>query len=149
MQLRIGLVGQPKRRRGGICRACEQFEPSIVFRRARDFCYREHREWYIICTTYGLVSPQQVIGPDAPALHTLSSTERAQWAEKVTGQLMQRLERSQEPITFVLYTNQQYADLLQRAAPQILFELPLAGLSLHEKLRWYDARLSIHGRVLP
>jgi hypothetical protein len=82
MQLRIGLVGQPKRRRGGICRACEQFELSIVFRRARDLCSREYREWYIISTEIG-------------------------------------------------------------------FELPLAGLSFPEKLRWYDDRLSIHGRVLP
>jgi hypothetical protein len=149
MQLRIGLVGQPKRRRGGVCRASEQFEPSIVFRRARDFCVREHREWYIVCTTYGIVAPQQVIGSEAPALQTLSSTERALWAERVAGQLTKRLERSQEPISFVLYANQQYADLLQRAAPHIPFELPLAGLSLPQKLRWYDDRLSIHGRVLP
>ncbi|MGO8951476.1 MAG: DUF6884 domain-containing protein [Ktedonobacterales bacterium] len=149
MQLRIGLVGQPKRRRGGICRACEQFEPSIVFRRARDLCSREYREWYIVSTTYGIVAPHQVIGPEAPALHTLSAMERALWAQRVAGQLRERLDRSQEPITFVLYANQQYADLLQRAAPRILFELPLAGLSLPEKLRWYDDRLSIHRRVLP
>jgi hypothetical protein len=149
MEIRIGLVAQPKRRRGSICRAGEQFDPSIVFRRARDYCDREHREWYIVSTSYGIVAPQQVIGPEAPALHTLSSAERALWAEKVTRQLVARVERSQEPITFVLYTNQQYADLLVRAAPQIHFELPLAGLRLREKLRWYDDRLSIHGRMLP
>jgi hypothetical protein len=149
MQLRIGLVGQPKRRRGGICRACEQFEPSIVFRRARDLWSREYREWYIISTSYGLVAPQQVIGPLAPALHTLTATERAAWAQRVAKQLAARIERSREPITFVLYANKQYADLLQRAAPEIRFDLPLAGLSFPEKLRWYDDRLSIHGRVLP
>jgi hypothetical protein len=149
MQLRIGLVGQPKRRRGGICRACEQFEPSIVFRRARDLCGREYREWYIVSTNYGLVAPQQVIGPEAPALYALSATERALWAETVARQLAARIERSREPITFVLYANRQYADLLQRAAPEVDFELPLAGLSLPERLRWYDDRLSIHRRVLP
>jgi hypothetical protein len=149
MQLRIGLVGQPKRRRGGICRACEQFEPSIVFRRARDLCSREYREWYIISTRYGLVAPQQVIGPLAPALHTLTAAERAAWAQRVAEQLAARIERSREPITFVLYANKQYADLLRRAAPEIGFDLPLAGLSFPEKLRWYDDHLSIHGRVLP
>lgn len=148
MQLRIGLVGQPKRRRGDICRASEQFEASIVFRRARDLCYREHREWYIITTKHGIVAPRQVIGPEAPPLHTLNSTERTLWAEKVAQQLLQRLEHSRDPLVFVLYANQQHADLLQRAAPQIPFELPLAGLSLREKLRWYDDHLSIHSRVL-
>jgi hypothetical protein len=95
------------------------------------------------------VAPQQVIGPLAPALHTLTATERTAWAQRVAEQLAARIERSREPITFVLYANKQYAALLQRAAPEIGFELPLAGLSFPEKLRWYDDRLSIHGRVLP
>lgn len=148
MTTRIGLVAQPKRRRGGICRAREQFEPSALFRRAREFCDREHGEWYVLSTSHGLVAPQQVIGPDAPHLHLLSAGERADWARRAAEQLRERQERSATPITFVVYASQQYAELLLRAAPTLRFEQPLAGLALRERLRWYDERLRVYTRVL-
>ena len=64
----IGLVATSKRRRGGIARAHEQFDPSPVFRRARDFCDRSHSEWYVLSTLHLLAPPQQVIGAEEPAL---------------------------------------------------------------------------------
>jgi hypothetical protein len=148
MATRIGLVAQPKRRRGGICRAREQFEPSALFRRARDFCDREHGEWYILSTSHGLVAPQQVIGAQAPHLHTLDARARSTWARSITDRLRERQERSATPLTFVVYASQQYADLLARAAPDLAFERPLAGLPLRERLRWYDDRLRLATRVL-
>ena len=148
MTTRIGLVAQPKRRRGGICRAREQFEPSALFRRAREFCDREHGEWYVLSTSHGLVAPHQVIGADSPHLHLLTASERGEWARGVTERLHERQERSATPITFVVYASQEYAELLERAAPTLRFERPLAGLHLRERLRWYDERLRVHTRVL-
>lgn len=148
MTTRIGLVAQTKRRRSGICRAREQFEPSALFRRARDFCDREHGEWYILSTSHGLVAPHQVIGSDAPHLHLLSASERRAWARLVAEHLHDRQERSATPITFVVYASQQYAEQLLSAAPALRFERPLAGLPLRERLRWYDERLHVHMRVL-
>ena len=58
MARKIGLVAASKRRRGGIARAHEQFEPSPVFRRARDFCDRSYSEWYVLSTMYLLAPPQ-------------------------------------------------------------------------------------------
>jgi hypothetical protein len=138
MTTRIGLVAQPKRRRGGICRAREQFEPSALFRRASAFCDREHGEWYVLSTSHGLVAPQQVIGP----------AERADWARRAAEQLRERQDRSATPLTFVVYASQLYAEQLLRAAPSLRFEQPLAGLALRERLRWYDERLRVHTRVL-
>lgn len=145
----IGLVAQSKLRRGDICQARHQFEPSITFRRARDFCDREHFEWYVVTTSHGLIAPHQVIGADAPSLHTLPACERARWAAQVAAQLAGCADRFAQAPTFVLYASQQYAELLMRAAPpSIQFELPLAGLSLGQRLRWYDERLQIRSRVL-
>ena len=87
----IGLVAASKRRRGGIARAHEQFDPSPVFRRARDFCDRAYSEWYVLSTVYLLAPPQQVIGAAEPALYMLDATERAAWAEAVVGQLRLRV----------------------------------------------------------
>lgn len=78
----------------------------------------------------------------------MSAQERAKWAERVAGQLSARMERSAQPLTFVLYASKQYAELLTRAAPFATFELPLAGMSLRERIRWYDERLQIRARVL-
>jgi hypothetical protein len=144
----IGLVAASKRRRGGITRAREQFDLSPVFRRARDFCDRAYSEWYILSTDHLLVPPQQVIGAREAALHMLSASERATWAEGVAAQLRLRAERSAEPLTFVLYASSWYAELLQRAAPDLTIQTPLSGMSFVERLHWYDDRLRFAPRVL-
>jgi len=137
MARKIGLVAASKRRRGGIARAHEQFEPSPVFRRARDFCDRSYSEWYVLSTMYLLAPPQQVIGAD-----------RVAWAGAIARQLRARVGRSAEPLTFVLYASQLYAELLVRLAPDVLFEMPLTGMSFVERLHWYDDRLRTQPRVL-
>ena len=144
----IGLVAASKRRRGGIARARDQFDPSPVFRRARDFCDREYSEWYVLSATYLLIPPRQVIGASEPALRMLSATERIAWADAVVEQLRLRAGRSAEPLTFVLYASQRYAELLMREAPDLTFETPLSGMSFVERLHWYDDRLRIEPRVL-
>jgi uncharacterized protein DUF6884 len=148
MTTQIALVAARSRQRGIICRAEEQFEPSYVFRRARDYCRRTYSEWYIVSTAHGLLMPQQVIGPGEPSLHALSADERRQWVAGVGASLAARAARSAEPAVFVLFASQLCAELLQRAAPDCAFELPLGGLSLGERLRWYDERLATRPRLL-
>lgn len=145
----VGLVAASKRRRGGIHPASEQFGLSPVFRRAREYCDRMFGEWYILSTTHLLLPPHQVVGAREPALHMLSAPGRNRWAEAVAEQLCERRHRSGEPITYVLFASQFYAGLLARAAPDVTVEYPLAGLSLSQRLHWYDERLRIQPRVLP
>jgi hypothetical protein len=38
--------------------------------------------------------------------------------------------------------------LLTRASPDVRFEAPLGGLTLGERLRWYDERLRVRQRLL-
>lgn len=144
----IGLVAASKRRRGGVARAHEQFDPSPVFRRARDFCDRAYSEWYVLSTAYLLVPPQRVIGASEPALFLMSAAERAAWAGAIVDQLRLRVARSGEPLTFVLYASQLYADLLTRTGPDLAFKAPLSGMSFVDRLHWYDDRLRVQPRVL-
>lgn len=95
-----------------------------------------------------MLAPQQVIGSNEPPLATLQAAERQAWAEQVAEHLRERSERSAEPVIFVLYGSQRYAEVLTRAAPFATFELPLAGMSLRDRLHWYDERLQIRARML-
>jgi|SRR5579872_2387815 len=148
MSRKIGLVTASRHERGTICRASEQYDPSPIFRRARDYCLRTFGEWYIVSVRHHLLAPQRVIGPGELALLALNAEERACWAEHVTRDLTDRASRSAEPIVFALYASQRCADALMRAAPSLTFELPLSGMGLRERLQWYDARLAVRSRVL-
>ncbi|HEX8997621.1 MAG TPA: hypothetical protein VF812_16460 [Ktedonobacterales bacterium] len=148
MARRIGLVAAAKARRGGILRARDQYDLSPVFRRARDYCERGGMEWYILSGSHFLLPPHQVIGPDDAFVHALSAEQRADWATEVTLRLQRLRERSGEPLTFTLLASQRYADLLLRAAPDLPLELPLSGLDLASRLRWFDRRLQVRSRLL-
>jgi uncharacterized protein DUF6884 len=148
MARRIGLVAAAKARRGGILRARDQFDVSPVFRRARDYCERGGMEWYILSGSYYLLAPQQVIGPDDAFIHALSADLRAAWAAEVARRLQRMRERSGEPLIFTLLASQRYADLLMRAAPDLPLDLPLSGLDLASRLRWFDHRLRVRSRLL-
>jgi hypothetical protein len=148
MTREIGLVAAPRRQRGGICRAADQFDPSPVFRRARDYCARGYAEWYILAPDHPLLPPRQVIGPAACPLHELPAEARVRWVEELGRRLRERCERSAEQVRFVLFASQRTAELVMRAAPFAEIALPLNGLGFGARLRWYDERLRIASRVL-
>lgn len=148
MTRRIGLVAAAKLRRGGILRARDQFDSSPVFRRTRDYCERAGIEWYILSGKHYLLAPQQVIGPDDVFVHALDPDARAAWAAEVAARLRALAERSGEPTTFTLLASQRYADLLARAAPDLPLDLPLSGLDLAARLRWFDHHLRVRSRLL-
>jgi hypothetical protein len=144
----IALVAAPRQQRGAICRARDQFDRSPVFRRTRDYCERTRTEWYILTAAHGLLAPQQVIGPIPRALQTLTAEERAEWAARVAKALMARAARSAEPPTFMLYASRRFADAMRRAAPDLSYALPLAGMPVRQRSRWLDERLHVHPRLL-
>jgi hypothetical protein len=148
MARHIGLVVAPGRQRVGIMRASESYSRSPLFRRACDYCQRGRDEWHILSARHGLLAPRQVIAADEIAWGLLSPAERAEWARRTADQLIARCERSGEEIVFVLYGSRQYARLLQHAAPNLRFELPLAGMTARERARWFDERLRVTPRTL-
>ncbi len=147
MGQRVGLVAASRQQRGTVCRARDQYDPSIIFRRARDFCERTYDGLYILSPTHGLLAAQRVTGPDAAPFTALDGDERARWAAAVAEDLRTLCERSAQPPVFFLYAGQRVAGVLLRAAPFAQIERPLSGLSLGAQLRWYDERLRITSRV--
>ncbi len=148
MARRIGLVAAPGRQRGGVRQAHEQFDVSPLFRRARDYCERAFDEWYILSASSYLLAPRQVIGADERPLHKLSTEERLEWAREVAARLHTLAQQRAESLTLVLFASQRYADLLARVAPTLTIEQPLGGLTLRERLRWFDERLTVRSRLL-
>lgn len=148
MARQIALVAAARAQRGGVLRARDQYEVSIVFRRARDYCERMGMEWYILSGSHYLLAPHQVIGPDHAFVHALSAEERAVWAAEVAARLTRLAERTAEPVTFTLLASQRYAELLARAAPHLAWETPLSGLTLGSRLQWFNARLVVRSRLL-
>ncbi len=147
MTQRIGLVAAPRQQRGAVCRARDQYDPSAVFRRARDFCERTYDALYVLTPTHGLVAAQQVIGPDATPFTALNAIERQRWAESVAAALRDLCERHAAPPTFYLYAGQRMATVLLRAAPFAHIERPLGGLGVGAQLRWYNERLRVTQRI--
>jgi hypothetical protein len=144
---RIGLVGAPRRQRGTVCQARDQFDPSLMFRRARDYCERAYDALYILSPHSGIVRAQQVIGPDAVPFARLDSEQRERWAVQVADELRALCEGSAEPPTFYLFASQRMARALKREAPFATIERPLGGMKVAEQRRWFEQRLRLTPRV--
>jgi hypothetical protein len=144
----IGLIAASRMQRGGVYPAARQFDRSPFFRRARDYCERAFDEWFVLCPGRPLLAPRQVIGATAASLDDLTAEERLAWAE-VIGQALREMaaQRSGEA-RFVALASQRTVELLARAAPDVGFEAPLSGLTLGQRLRWYDERLRVRQRLL-
>lgn len=147
MAQRIGLIGSPRRQRGTVCQAREQYDASLIFRRARDYCERTYDALFILSPSHGLVPAHQVIGPDATPFALLEREQRSRWADAVAGELRLLCERSADPPTFYLFAGQRVAHLLLRAAPFAHIERPLGGMSVTEQRRWFEQRLRASPRV--
>jgi hypothetical protein len=148
MPRQIGLVAAPRARRGGLLQAREQYEPAPLFRRARDYFERGGWEWYVLNASHGLITPRQVVGADGAHVNSLNAEERAAWAREIAARLCELRDGSAGPLVFILLASQSYAELLKRAAPDLELATPLVGLSVSERINWFEERLRIRSRLL-
>jgi hypothetical protein len=144
----IGLIAASRMQRGGVYPAAQQFARSPLFRRARDYCEREFDEWYVLCPGRPLLSPRQVIGASPASLDDLAAETRQAWAEMIGQALGERAAQRSGDAHFVALSSQRTVELLARAAPELRFDAPLSGLTLGQRLRWYDERLRVRERLL-
>jgi hypothetical protein len=147
MAQRIGLIGAPRRQRGTVCQAREQYDTSPIFRRARDYCERTYDALYILSPTHGLVPAHRVIGPDDTPFAHQDLEQKRRWEQQVAGELRAMCERSTEPPTFYLFAGQRVQRALLRAAPFATVEWPLGGMKVAEQRHWFEQRLRITRRV--
>jgi hypothetical protein len=144
----IGLLAASRMQRGVVCPAAEQFDRSPLFRRARDYCQRTLDGWFVLCPGRPLLAPQQVIGATPASLDALAAEARQRWAEAIARALRDIAARRSDEARFVVLASQRTVDLLARAAPDLRFDYPFGGLTLGERLRWYEERLQVRQRLL-
>ena len=144
----IGLLSASRMQRGGVYPAAQQFDRSPLFRRARDYCERAFDEWFVLCPGRPLLAPRQVIGAAPAKLDDLVAEERLVWAEMVGRTLREMVAQRSGEAHFVALASQRTVELLARVAPDLRFEAPLSGLTLGQRLRWYDERLRVRRRLL-
>lgn len=94
--------------------------------------------WYILSAKFGLLAPDDVIGPYDVYLADQSPGYKKAWGEFVTAQLEQR-ERDLAGRAIEVHAGAAYADPLPApfAARKAMLVTPLAHLRRGEQLAWY------------
>jgi hypothetical protein len=94
--------------------------------------------WYILSAKFGLLAPDDVIGPYDVYLADQSPGYKKAWGEFVAAQLEQR-ERDLRGRTIEVHAGAAYVDPLRTplAARKVTLVAPLAHLRQGEQLAWY------------
>ena len=130
----IGLVACCKKKLSVPSRA-ENIYISPLFRYASLYCKQQYKAWFILSAKYGLLVPDEFIGPYNLTLQDKTKLERQEWGEKVLERL--RTMNLQSEI-FCLHAGRLYCEPLQHL---IACQLPMRGMGIGQQLAWYSSRL--------
>ena len=134
------LIGCVRTKRSAPCPAAELFA-SPLFEGRRRYAVGTRLPWYILSAKFGLLAPQDVIGPYDVYLADQSPAYRKAWGEFVIAQLEQRhpelRDRAVEVHAGAAYVEPLRAPLAARGAE---LTTPLEHLRQGEQLAWYDSR---------
>lgn len=141
--MEIGLVSCTKRKKESAAKPKDLYEPSALFRKAREYVEQNHDEWYVLSAKHHMLNPE---GPAIePYDETLTSTgvdDRRSWSQTVIEQLEDR-ELLVEDNTLVIHAGAAYYDELRPLLdPEpVDIEIPTEGLRMGETLAWYNERI--------
>ncbi len=132
---RICLVGESKTQRKTRTRA-DQLFTGTHFVRQRTYAQTRADQWFILSARYGLLEPGRGVDPYERVFSDLSSAEQFQWAQNLM-QSMSRLHITSHD-TLVILAKKSYQDRLLPIfkSRSYVIELPLAGMSAVQQLRW-------------
>lgn len=138
------LVGCVQTKRPVASPASELFD-SPLFAGRRSHALRTGGPWYILSAKYGLLAPDDVIGPYDVYLADQSSGYRRAWGEFVVAQL-DCLEPSLHGRTVEVHAGAAYVDPLRQplAARGAAITTPMAHLGLGQQLAWYARARPTH-----
>lgn len=117
---------------------------SQLFRKARGYVWRNGYPWAILSAEHGLVTPDQTIEPYDVTLRSRTKAEREAWSRRVAAQLV-AVHGPGAGRVVAIHAGQLYANhlvpLLEAGGWRV--QLPLAGLGIGERLRWYNDQREI------
>ena len=134
----IVLIGCVATKRAAACAAADLFD-SALFRGRRRHAVASGLPWYILSAKFGLLDPDDVIGPYDVYLASQSPAYKKAWGEFVTAQLAQR-RPSLRGTVIEVHAGAAYAEPLRAplAALGTTLTVPLQHLALGEQLSWYN-----------
>jgi hypothetical protein len=128
-------------------RAAKDLFQGPGFRRARSYAVASGVPWFVLSAKYGLLSPEDVIGPYDVYVPDKSSTYRAAWGEWVVTQLAERMDLSD--VTVEVHASEAYTAPLREPLRHLgaTLQEPLAGLRQGERLAWYGSGTEPDDRI--
>ncbi|MFZ6774553.1 DUF6884 domain-containing protein [Undibacterium sp. SXout7W] len=108
---------------------------SDWFIKARKVVEATGCKWFILSAAHGLLKPEQIIEPYNHTLSRMVISERREWGERTSLQLLNTVSQMEQVIFFA---GQRYREFLlpQLAQHNIKTVVPMAGLSIGRQLRW-------------
>jgi hypothetical protein len=136
----VVLVGCVRTKRTAPSAASELFA-SPLFEGRRRYAVASGLPWYILSAKFGLLAPDDVIGPYDVYLAEQSTGYKNAWGQFVTAQLEQH-ERDLSGRTIEVHAGAAYVEPLQApfAARKVMLIAPLARLRQGEQLAWYKTQ---------
>ena len=126
------------RTKNAVASAASELFASPLFAGRRRYAVASGLPWYILSAKFGLLAPDDVIGPYDVYLADQAPDYKRAWGEFVTAQLEQR-ERVLRGRTIEVHAGAAYVDPLRAplAARGAMLVTPMAHLRQGEQLAWY------------
>lgn len=133
---RLFLVSCVKTKRAMPAAAMDLYT-SNWFQKARACVEKTGCPWRILSAEYGLVHPEEEIGPYEKTLKTMRIADRRTWADRVLAGLGPCLDGVD---TVVFLAGQRYREFLEPALRDqgLAVRVPMSGLGQGEQLAWLD-----------
>jgi len=151
-ELRPDLVlVEDSRQQGSEPAAAAELFTGDVFRRARAYAKASGAPWFILSAEYGLLAPDQVVAPYDRSMATAPTAYREAWGPWVLARL-ETMAGSVRRMRIEMHAVSQAASeglrrqLLGNGATVLE---PLRGLSVQDRIAWYDRLSGAAGRAVP
>jgi hypothetical protein len=135
--MKIALISCTKLKQNKPCFTSEMYEPSQLFKKAKNYVGKHYKYWYVLSAEYGLLRPTQWIYPYDKTLNNMSSDLRKEWSTMVFEDII-----TLRPNEVDFYAGEKYREYLipMLETKEIKCNVPLQGLGIGQQLSWYKTK---------
>lgn len=135
--IRVALVSCVKQKLT-VPAAAQDLYVSPLFKKSRQWAEQNCDQWYVLSAKYGLVFPSQRIKPYEMTLKSMSTLDRAQWANNVYC-MMQEAGILRDNAIFIWLAGNHYKKDLRMLLQSYVQADPMRSLRMGERLKWLGA----------